>query len=115
MVKNAVKAGGTASDFTGAVRTCIGCRQTAARQQLVRLVRSTSGSGEPEALVDLRRRMPGRGAWLHPSPDCLQLAIKRRAIGRALPGITNAGDLETQLANVSRDGIQSIRTDIVPL
>nr|WP_176634977.1 YlxR family protein [Arthrobacter wenxiniae] len=115
MVKNAVTAGGPAPTFTGAARTCIGCRQTAARDQLVRLVRTTSGSGEPEALVDLRRRMPGRGAWLHPSPDCLQLAFKRRAIGRALPGVTNAGDLAERLAGLSRDGVQSLRTDIVPL
>ncbi|WP_309145237.1 YlxR family protein [Arthrobacter sp. STN4] len=81
----------------------------------MRLVRSAGASGEPEALVDVRRRMPGRGAWLHPSPDCLQLAFKRRAIGRALPGATNAGELAAQLAQLSGDGIQSLRTDIVPL
>ncbi|WP_353849576.1 YlxR family protein [Arthrobacter sp.] len=115
LVKNAVRAGGPAPDFTGAVRTCIGCRQTAARDQLVRLVRTASGSGEPEALVDLRRRMPGRGAWLHPGPDCLRLAVKRHAFGRALPGITNAGELVDQLAGLSGDGIQPLRTDIVPL
>jgi len=48
--------------------------------------------------------MPGRGAWLHPSPDCLQLAIKRRAIVRALPGVGNVSDVESQLADVSCEG-----------
>ena len=28
--------------------------------------------------------MPGRGAHLHPDPDCLALAERRRAFGRAL-------------------------------
>ncbi|WP_231687174.1 YlxR family protein [Arthrobacter alpinus] len=67
-------------------------------------MRSASETGEPEALVDLRRRMPGRGAWLHPSPDCLQLAIKRRAIVRALPGVGNVSDVESQLAELSCEG-----------
>nr|WP_272946708.1 YlxR family protein [Arthrobacter sp. ERGS1:01] len=96
------------------MRTCIGCKQTDAREHLVRLVRNASDSGEPEALVDLRRRMPGRGAWLHPDPNCLQLAIKRRAIGRALPGISNVAGVQDQLATVLEQA-PKIRTDIVPL
>ncbi|WP_407653635.1 YlxR family protein [Cellulomonas alba] len=35
-------------------------------------------------VVDERRRMPGRGAWLHPDPGCLDLAERRRAFVRAL-------------------------------
>ncbi|MDD0857398.1 YlxR family protein [Arthrobacter alpinus] len=52
-------------------------------------MRSSNSSGELEALVDVRRRMPGRGAWLHPILECWNLAIKRRAVGRALPGSPN--------------------------
>jgi len=33
---------------------------------------------------DPRRRLPGRGAWLHPDPGCLDTAERRRAFGRAL-------------------------------
>jgi predicted RNA-binding protein YlxR (DUF448 family) len=33
---------------------------------------------------DLRRRLPGRGAWLHPTIDCFDQALRRRAFGRAL-------------------------------
>ncbi|WP_239437345.1 YlxR family protein [Arthrobacter alpinus] len=62
-------------------------------------MRSTNNSGEMEALVDVRRRIPGRGAWLHPSEECWKLAIKRRAIGRALPGVTNTGDVEAFAQN----------------
>jgi predicted RNA-binding protein YlxR (DUF448 family) len=26
--------------------------------------------------------MPGRGAWLHPTPECFELAVRRKAFGR---------------------------------
>ena len=34
--------------------------------------------------ADLRQTAPGRGAYLHHSGQCLGLAVKRRALGRAL-------------------------------
>jgi len=40
--------------------------------------------GAAALVVDINRRMPGRGAWLHPDLHCLELAVKRRAFGRAL-------------------------------
>jgi hypothetical protein len=33
---------------------------------------------------DLRARLAGRGAWVHPDPACLDLAVRRRALARAL-------------------------------
>jgi predicted RNA-binding protein YlxR (DUF448 family) len=33
---------------------------------------------------DPRRRLPGRGAHLHPDLQCLELAIRRQAFRRAL-------------------------------
>jgi hypothetical protein len=35
-------------------------------------------------VVDERRRLPGRGAWLHPGTGCLAKAERRRAFPRAL-------------------------------
>ena len=61
-------------------RTCIGCRQRAPRAQLLRLVLTASG----ELDVDARAVKPGRGAWIHPDPECLTLAERRRAVPRAL-------------------------------
>jgi predicted RNA-binding protein YlxR (DUF448 family) len=37
-----------------------------------------------DLVPDPARRMPGRGASLHLDPDCLALAERRRAFGRAL-------------------------------
>lgn len=63
----------------GPVRTCVGCRERGSRSVLVRV---TCVDGH--AVVDVRRSMPGRGAWLHPDPDCLTRAVSRRAFQRAL-------------------------------
>ena len=34
--------------------------------------------------IDVRQIEPGRGAYLHPRPECLERALKRRSLGRAL-------------------------------
>ncbi|GLZ40080.1 YlxR family protein [Actinokineospora sp. NBRC 105648] len=65
-------------DGHGPVRTCVGCRVRAADTELLRVV-----FADGDAIPDPRRRMPGRGAWLHPSPACLAKAEKRRAFPRA--------------------------------
>jgi len=56
----------------------------------MRIVATRTDDGDPAvprvlvAEPDERRRLPGRGAWLHPSRDCLDLAVRRRAFARAL-------------------------------
>ncbi|TRW45138.1 YlxR family protein [Georgenia yuyongxinii] len=79
----------TPTPFTGPVRTCVGCRERAPRSALVRLVLDTATH---VATVDVGRSAPGRGAWLHPSRECLDLALRRRAIPRALRA---AGPVDT--------------------
>jgi N utilization substance protein A len=61
------------------VRTCVGCRERAPVTDLLRVVHR-SGTLVP----DPRRRLPGRGASLHPTPECLHAAERRRAFPRAL-------------------------------
>lgn len=60
-------------------RTCIGCRDRADQADLVRLV----WIGD-RVRTDPRRTGPGRGAYLHDVDRCWELAIRRRAVGRAL-------------------------------
>ncbi|WP_188732117.1 YlxR family protein [Pseudarthrobacter scleromae] len=78
-------------------RTCIGCRKKGKRNELLRLV--AEGSGSNAVLVDERRRMAGRGAWLHPSESCLALALKRRAFGRALRGAAGTSAVERRITS----------------
>jgi predicted RNA-binding protein YlxR (DUF448 family) len=60
------------------VRTCVGCRQRETRKSLIRLVLVNS-----KVSVDEGKKLPGRGAWLHAKTECLQLALNRKALGRA--------------------------------
>ncbi|GLI25908.1 hypothetical protein ARHIZOSPH14_01500 [Agromyces rhizosphaerae] len=76
------------------VRTCIGCRSRTARSSLLRVV-----VRESQVVVDTAASLPGRGAWLHPDRECLRLALRRRAFGRALrvTGELDTNDLENRL------------------
>jgi predicted RNA-binding protein YlxR (DUF448 family) len=65
------------------VRTCVGCRKRELAVELLRVV-AVDGNGEHAVTVDPARKLPGRGAWLHPDPQCLDAAIRRRAFARAL-------------------------------
>jgi predicted RNA-binding protein YlxR (DUF448 family) len=63
------------------VRTCVGCGEKAGRRELVRL----RIEGE-RVVIDRERSGGGRGAWLHASPECLDRAVRRRALARAFRG-----------------------------
>ena len=65
------------------VRTCVGCRGRAAKQELLRVVVGGSDDG-PAVVPDPRAEASGRGAYLHPTSACLDLATRRRAFPRAL-------------------------------
>ncbi|HEX6515240.1 MAG TPA: YlxR family protein [Nocardioidaceae bacterium] len=65
------------------VRTCVGCCQRAAKRDLLRVVASDQGSGLA-VTPDPGGRAPGRGAHLHPTAECLERALRRRAFPRAL-------------------------------
>ncbi|WP_137993008.1 YlxR family protein [Streptomyces vilmorinianum] len=59
-------------------RTCVGCRERAAKSDLLRIV-----AVEGACVPDHRGTLPGRGAYLHPASVCLDLAVRRRAFPRA--------------------------------
>ena len=63
----------------GPVRTCLGCRRRDEQDRLLRLVAAGTS-----VAVDVRRRAPGRGAYVHPDPACVALAVRKRAFGRTL-------------------------------
>ncbi|WP_308491420.1 YlxR family protein [Microbacterium terrisoli] len=70
------------------VRTCVGCRRRSPRSTLLRVVAVDS-----RLVLDERASMPGRGAWVHDTPACLDVALRRRAFVRAL---RVSGPLDTQ-------------------
>ena len=107
----------------GPIRTCIGCRQRAAAAVLLRVAVAPDAAGiaaaararaEPDrnadpaavpVVPDPHRRIPGRGAWVHPDPGCVALAQRRRAFGRALrvAGLIDSSPVSEYLAQTAPD------------
>ncbi|RLT59384.1 MAG: YlxR family protein [Chloroflexi bacterium] len=70
-------------------RTCVACRETAGKRELVRVVRTVAGPVE----VDLTGRKNGRGAYLHADPVCWDMAFKRQTLNGALKTVVGGDDL----------------------
>ena len=68
----------------GPVRTCIGCRKRATKRELLRVIAGSDAHGHPVVVPDPDATAPGRGAHLHPTPGCYDLAVRRKAFSRAL-------------------------------
>ncbi len=61
-------------------RTCVGCRTTQAKKELIRIVRTPEGTVE----FDKTGKKSGRGAYVCVSRDCLDKSIKGKQLERAL-------------------------------
>ena len=62
----------------------MGCRAKAAASELLRVVAGSDAEGRPALVPDPDHRAPGRGAHLHPTTACYDLAVRRKAFARAL-------------------------------
>jgi len=61
-------------------RTCVGCRETDQRSALLRFA---IGDEPPTLAPDLRGRLGGRGASVHPRWACLEAAVRGGGFDRA--------------------------------
>ncbi|MCA9564977.1 MAG: DUF448 domain-containing protein [Myxococcales bacterium] len=78
------------------LRTCVGCRGQEEPRALVRIVLGLDG----ELVVDIRQKLPGRGAYVHPRAECVTLALKREAFRRALKGAHRPATVEELTARM---------------
>ncbi|NLM69956.1 MAG: YlxR family protein [Firmicutes bacterium] len=62
------------------MRTCVGCRESRPKKELIRIVRTP----ESEVEIDLTGKKSGRGAYLCPSKECLAKAVKTAQLERSL-------------------------------
>lgn len=56
----------------------MGCRKRSSKSDLLRLAWNDA------VVLDTAQTRPGRGAYLHPDPACIEQALRRRAVPRAL-------------------------------
>lgn len=62
------------------MRMCVGCRERRDKRELVRVVRSPEG----EIDIDATGKKPGRGAYICPARECLEKAMKSKALEKSL-------------------------------
>lgn len=80
MIRLARNEQGRSLKFSGPERTCIGCRKPKNRDQLLRLALVWTND-RPKIVLDVKKNMPGRGAWIC-SQYCLLNALKKRDFAR---------------------------------
>lgn len=61
-------------------RTCVACRESFAQTQLLRLVCAPQGE---QLHLDYLQKLPGRGAYVCATSNCIERAIKRGGFQRA--------------------------------
>jgi predicted RNA-binding protein YlxR (DUF448 family) len=84
------------------MRQCVGCREMKEKKSLIRVVKSPEG----EVSLDFKGKLPGRGAYVCPNPECLKRARKSRALERAFSGALPSEvweGLESQMKEVPPD------------
>ena len=74
-------------------RTCVGCREVKSKWDLIRITRTPKGIVE----IDPTGKLAGRGAYICPSKECLDLAVKGKRLDKAL-GVTVPDDVIEKLA-----------------
>lgn len=69
------------------VRSCAACRRKGSKGEFIRIVRQEAG----RVAVDDSGKQPGRGAYICANKECLKVAVKKRALARALRLTNGAG------------------------
>lgn len=81
------------------MRMCVGCREMKPKRELTRVVKPQEG----DAHIDLRGKVPGRGAYVCACVECFRKARRSRALERALEcSISDEvfGQLEAQIPEI---------------
>ncbi len=80
-------------------RTCVACRKTTAKRELVRIVRTPEGKVE----IDRGGKKKGRGVYLCPTRECWETGLKKGRVEYSL---------HTRLDEESREEL--VRTALEP-
>ncbi len=59
---------------------CVSCRRMRPKREMVRVVRTPTG----DVKVDPTGKLAGRGAYVCPEPDCVDVGVKQQRLAHAL-------------------------------
>jgi predicted RNA-binding protein YlxR (DUF448 family) len=77
-------------------RTCVACREIKAKRQLLRIV----GKGEGDIEIDVSGKKEGRGAYICPTLECLEKALKNKQLEHTLKRDITPANRECLAENV---------------
>ena len=83
------------------LRRCTGCLEMIDKKELIRVVKTESEDGVA-FMLDFTGKKSGRGAYICPSVECLDQAVKKRGLERSFRCPVPANvyeELRTSLAN----------------
>lgn len=86
-------------------RTCIGCRGLFAKDQVVRMVAGPEG-----VLLDYREKLQGRAAYVCPRRECIENALSKDNLSRALRSKTKAPRAEDFIAQLIGNIEEKVRS-----
>lgn len=64
------------------MRKCVGCEEMKNKKELIRIVKTAEG----DYLIDETGKKNGRGAYICPSMECFQKAVKNKGLERSFKG-----------------------------
>lgn len=70
-------------------RTCIACRQTRDKRDLIRVARTPEG----QIIIDLSGKANGRGAYLCSQQSCWEKGLQKKLLANALKTTLSATDI----------------------
>lgn len=80
------------------VRTCVGCKRRALKDELIRIAVC-----DGKLVFDEDNRQTGRGAYICKHRDCFEKAIKRKGFFRTLkvkPDVVDTSDLQKDAESI---------------
>ncbi|MCH5155964.1 MAG: YlxR family protein [Clostridiales bacterium] len=84
------------------MRSCIVCRQSKDKSELLRVVKRPDGS----VVIDHTGKEAGRGAYVCKNGDCMSVAVKKRVFNRAFKQQLPQSVYDSLSASMEDDGKQ---------
>ena len=83
------------------MRQCTGCREKKSKKEMIRVLKTP----EDKIVLDTTGRQNGRGAYVCPSSECLEKAIRNHGIERSLKTVVPQEvyeDLKKELSKIEK-------------
>jgi len=86
-------------------RTCIGCRSVLKKDDVVRIIAGPAG-----VLIDYREKLDGRAAYICPRSACIEKALKKETLTKALRINIKPPDVSAFVSQLESDIMEKIRS-----